>query len=140
MVLRRLTTTLHLCVSGHDLLLVSGFEGSEGLINLEPRVLRLLSQRWVSPATHCRPRSRRTPGSRLGIDGKGEGSISDEICPILTFKVAYYSFTGVQDVYTINKRKLNVVCINILITNKNPYMRPLLLKVKGARNGKTLYV
>ena len=33
-------------------------------------------------------------------------------------------------------------CINILITNKNPYMRPLLLQitvweVKGARNGKT---
>ena len=35
-------------------------------------------------------------------------------------------------------------CINILITNKNPYMRQLLLQmtvwaVKGARNGKTVH-
>ena len=60
-------------------------------------------------------------------------------------KVAYYSFIRVQEVYTINKRKLNIVCINILITNKNPYMRPLLVKitvweVKGAQNGKTVYI
>ena len=47
--------------------------------------------------------------------------------------------------YTINKRKLNIVCINILITNKNPYMGPLLVEitvweVKGAQNGKTVYI
>ena len=35
-------------------------------------------------------------------------------------------------------------CINILITNKNPYMRQLLLQitvweVKGARKGKTVH-
>lgn len=59
--------------------------------------------------------------------------------------MAYYRFIRVQEVYTINKRKLNVVYINILITNENPYMRPLLLKitvweVKGAQTGKTVYV
>ena len=42
-------------------------------------------------------------------------------------------------------RKFNLFfCINILITNKNPYMRQLLLQitvweVKGARNGKTAH-
>ena len=42
-------------------------------------------------------------------------------------------------------RKFNFFfCINILITNENPYMRPLLLQiiaweVKGARNGKTVH-
>ena len=38
-----------------------------------------------------------------------------------------------------------IFCINILITNKDTYMRPLLLQiavleVKGAVNGKTVYV
>ena len=43
------------------------------------------------------------------------------------FKVAYYSFIRIQVVYTLTKLKLNNFCISILITNKNPHMRPLLL-------------
>ena len=63
---------------------------------------------------------------------------------IRTLKVAYYSFIRVQEVYTINVQFNLFFCINILITNKNPYMRQLLLQisvweVKGARNGKTVY-
>ena len=57
-------------------------------------------------------------------------------------KVAYYSFTRVQEVYTINVQIYFFIffCINILITIKNPYMRPLLLQitvceVKGALKG-----
>ena len=43
--------------------------------------------------------------------------------------------------YAINKRKLNVFCINSLITNKNTYMRSLLLqiafgKLKGHETGR----
>ena len=57
-------------------------------------------------------------------------------------KVAYDSFIRVQEVYTIDVQIF--FCINILITNKNPYVRQLLLQiivweVKGARNGKTVH-
>ena len=60
------------------------------------------------------------------------------------FKVAYYSFIRVQEVYTTNVQINLYFCFNILITNKNPYMRQLLLQitvweVKGARNGKTVH-
>ena len=60
-------------------------------------------------------------------------------------KVAYYSFMRVQEVYTINNVQISFIfCINILVTNKNPYMRQLPLQitiweVKGARNGKTVH-
>ena len=59
-------------------------------------------------------------------------------------KVAYYSFIRVQEVYTINVQIYYFFCISILITNKNPYMRPFLLQitvweVKGARNEKTVH-
>ena len=58
--------------------------------------------------------------------------------------VAYPSFIRVQEVYTINVQIFFFFCINILITSKNPYMRPLLLQiivwgVKVARNGKTVH-
>ena len=60
------------------------------------------------------------------------------------FKVAYYSFIRVQEVCSINVQIYYFFCSNILITNKNPYMRPLLLQitvweVKGARNGKNVH-
>ena len=53
-------------------------------------------------------------------------------------KVAFYSFIRVQEVI-LSMCKFNF-CTNILITNKNPYMRPLLLQitvweVKGALKG-----
>ena len=64
--------------------------------------------------------------------------------PVREFKVAYYSFIMVQEVYTTNVQINLYFCINILITNKNPYMRQLLLQitvweVKEARNGKTVH-
>ena len=56
----------------------------------------------------------------------------------LQLKVAYYRFIKVKGVYSINVQIYYYFCINILITNTNPYMRPLLLqitvwKVKGTR-------
>ena len=43
--------------------------------------------------------------------------------------MAYYGFIRVQEVYTINVQIYYFFCINILKTNKNPYMRPLLLQI-----------
>ena len=63
----------------------------------------------------------------------------------MLLKVTYYIFLRVQEVYTINVQiYYYFFCINILITNRYPYMRPLLLQiivwgVKGARNGKTVH-
>ena len=55
-----------------------------------------------------------------------------------------YSFIRVQEVYTINVQIIIIFCINILVTNKNPYMRPFLLQItvweiKGAQNEKTVH-
>jgi len=66
-----------------------------------------------------------------------DNAISHLACHHQGFKVAYYSFIGVQEVYTINVQIYYFFYIDILITNKNPYMRPLLLQitvweVKGA--------
>ena len=46
---------------------------------------------------------------------------------LFPFKVAYYSFIRVHEMYTINVQFNLFFSINILITNKNPYMRQLLL-------------
>ena len=47
-------------------------------------------------------------------------AISHLACHHQGFKVVYYSFIRVQEVYTINVQ-IYFFCINILITIKNPY-------------------
>ena len=61
-----------------------------------------------------------------------------QMCGLLQF------YKGSRGVYHKCANLIYFFCINILITNKNPYMRQLLLQitvweVKGARNGKTVH-
>ena len=95
---------------------------------------------------HYIRRKKETISTRLSyfLSASGRINLYDAFPSESLFKVAYYSFIRVQEVYTTNVQILFIFCINILITNKNPYMRQLLLQitvweVKGARNGKTVH-